>query len=133
MLCIFGNGFEHFGNKGQYHIFIDTVLCRAELSNWDFAVLGTGILRNTLAVVGAVDIHLAAAIGTIKQAREGSCSGAARKPTGRPWRSLESPARTWWSWASAPARRSPRPWALPTSSSWPGWRRKKPCARRRDF
>ena len=56
MLGILGNSFEHFGNKGQYHIFIDTVLCRAELSNWDFAVLGTGILRNTLAVVGAVDI-----------------------------------------------------------------------------
>ena len=73
MLRILGNSFEHFGNKGQYHIFIDTVLCRAELSNWDFAVLGTGILRNTLAVVGTVDIHLAAAIGTIEQAREGSC------------------------------------------------------------
>ena len=73
MLGILGNSFEHFGNKGQYHIFIDTVLCRAELSNWEFAVLGTGILRNTLAVVGTVDIHLAAAIGTIKQACEGSC------------------------------------------------------------
>ena len=73
MLRILGNGFEHFRDKGQYHIFIDTVLCRAELSNWDFAVLGTGILRNTLAVVGTVDIHLAAAIGTIKQACEGSC------------------------------------------------------------
>ena len=56
MLRILGNGFEHFGNKGQYHIFIDTVLGLAELSNWDFAVLGTGILRNTLAVVGTVDI-----------------------------------------------------------------------------
>ena len=73
MLRILGNGFQHFRDKGQYHIFIDTVLCRAELSNWDFAVLGTGILRNTLAVVGTVDIHLAAAIGTIKQACEGSC------------------------------------------------------------
>ena len=30
-------------------------------------------MRNALAVVGAVDIHLAAAIGTIEQAREGSC------------------------------------------------------------
>ena len=30
-----------------------------------------GILRDTLAVVGAVDIHLAAAIGAIKQACEG--------------------------------------------------------------
>ena len=31
------------------------------------------ILRNTLAVVGAVDIHLATAIAAIEQAREGSC------------------------------------------------------------
>ena len=30
-------------------------------------------MRNTLAVVGAVDIHLATAIGAIEQAREGSC------------------------------------------------------------
>ena len=49
-------------------------------------------MRNALAVIGAVDIHLATAIGAIEQAREGSCSGAAWKPTGRPWRSLESPA-----------------------------------------
>ena len=73
MLGILGNSFEHFGNKGQNHIFIDTVLCRAELSNWDFAVLGAGILRDTLAVVGAMDIHFTAAIGTIKQASEWSC------------------------------------------------------------
>ena len=73
MLGILGNGFQHFRDKGQYHIFIDTVLGLAELSNWDFAVLGTGILRNALAVVGTVDIHLAAAIGAIEQTREGSC------------------------------------------------------------
>ena len=30
-------------------------------------------MRNALAVVGAVDIHLATAIGAIEQAREGSC------------------------------------------------------------
>ena len=30
-------------------------------------------MRNALAVIGAVDIHLAAAIGAIEQAREGSC------------------------------------------------------------
>ena len=47
MLRILGNSFEHFGNKGQYQIFIDTVLCRAELSNWDFAVLGTGTVSYT--------------------------------------------------------------------------------------
>ena len=38
MLGIFCNGFQHFRDKVQYHIFIDTVLCRAEFSNWDFAV-----------------------------------------------------------------------------------------------
>ncbi len=66
---------------GQYHIFIDTVLCRAERSARNFGVLGTGILRNALAVVGAVDIHLAAAIGTIKQACEGSCFAPAVRVT----------------------------------------------------
>ena len=30
-------------------------------------------MRNALAVIGAADIHLAAAIGTIVQASEGSC------------------------------------------------------------
>ena len=39
MLCILGNGFEHFGDKGQYHIFIDTVLGLAERSARDFGVL----------------------------------------------------------------------------------------------
>ena len=47
----------NFGqNKGVVEVGANAVLCRAELSNWDFAVLGTGILRNTLAVVGTVDI-----------------------------------------------------------------------------
>ena len=39
ILCILGNGFEHFGNKGQYHIFIDTVLGLAERSARNFDVL----------------------------------------------------------------------------------------------
>ena len=39
----------------------------AERSNGDFAVLGASVLRGTLAVVGTVDIHLAAAIGTVDQ------------------------------------------------------------------
>ena len=30
----------------------------------NFGIIGTGILRNPLAIVGAVDIHLAATIGT---------------------------------------------------------------------
>ena len=39
MLGILGNGFEHIGDKGQYHIFIDAVLCLAERSARDFGVL----------------------------------------------------------------------------------------------
>ncbi|MFR0568820.1 hypothetical protein ACLUXI_02080 [Bifidobacterium apri] len=39
MFCIFVNGFEHFGDKRKYHIFIDTVLCLAERSDQDFGVL----------------------------------------------------------------------------------------------
>ena len=34
-----GYGSEHIGDKGQYHIFIDTVLCLAERSTRDFCVL----------------------------------------------------------------------------------------------
>ena len=71
-LCILGNGFEHIGDKGQYHIFIDTVLCLAERTARNLRVAGTGILRNALAVVGAMDVHLAAAVRAVHQARKGS-------------------------------------------------------------
>ena len=36
---LLGYGSEHIGDKGQYHIFIDTVLCLAERSARDFCVL----------------------------------------------------------------------------------------------
>ena len=39
MLCILGYGSEHIGDKGQYHIFIDTVLGLAERSTRNFGVL----------------------------------------------------------------------------------------------
>ena len=39
MLRILGNGFEQFGDKGQYHIFIDTVLGLAECPARNFCVL----------------------------------------------------------------------------------------------
>ena len=71
MSGVLGHGFEHIGNERQHNVLVDTVLCGAELSNRDFAVLRTGILRNALAVVDAVNIHLPAAIGAVKQAREG--------------------------------------------------------------
>ncbi len=38
---------------------------------WDFAVLAASILRVTLAVIDAMDIHLAAAIGAVHQAGQG--------------------------------------------------------------
>lgn len=44
----------------------------AELSDRDFTVLRAGILRDALAVVDTVDIHLTATIGAVHQAREGS-------------------------------------------------------------
>ena len=40
----------------------------AKHPNRGLAVLPTGILKNALAVVSAVDIHLAAAVGTVEQA-----------------------------------------------------------------
>ena len=39
MLGIFCNGFQHFRDKGQYHIFVDTVLGLAERSARNFGVL----------------------------------------------------------------------------------------------
>ena len=49
------------------------MLGRTELADRNLAVLGTGILGDTLSVVSAVDIHLAAAVGTVEQACKGSC------------------------------------------------------------
>lgn len=69
VLC---NGFEHIGNERQHNVLIDAVLRGAELSDRDFAVLRAGILRDALAVVDTVDVHLAAAIGAVEQARQGS-------------------------------------------------------------
>ena len=39
MIGILCNGFQHFRDKGQYHIFIDTVLGLAERSARNFGVL----------------------------------------------------------------------------------------------
>ena len=39
----------------------------AEGSYGDFAILRTGILRNTFAIVDTVDVHLAAAVGTVEK------------------------------------------------------------------
>ena len=62
---LFGNCFQKLGNQLKNHRFIDTVLGLAQYAHWDFAVLGTSVLGNSFAVVGAVNIHLAAAIGTV--------------------------------------------------------------------
>ena len=39
-------------------------------SHWRSAVQGAGMLSDTLAVVGAVDVHFAAAVGAVEQADE---------------------------------------------------------------
>ena len=62
-----GNRLEHPGNQVKYDFFIDAVLGGAERSNGDFAVLSASVLMDTLAVVGAVDIHFPPAISTIHQ------------------------------------------------------------------
>ena len=49
----------------------DAVLCAAERPAWDFGVLTASKLRVAFSVVGAVNIHLAAAVGTVHQAGQG--------------------------------------------------------------
>ena len=66
-LGIIADGLEHIRHQGQDYLFRDTMLGRTASANGDFAVLGASVLRGTLAVVGAVNIHLAAAIGTVDQ------------------------------------------------------------------
>ena len=45
--------------------------CWVGRSNGNFAVPGAGILWNALAVVGTMDVHLAAAVGAVHQAGKG--------------------------------------------------------------
>lgn len=66
-LGVIADGLEHIRHQGQDYLFRDTMLGRTASANGDFAVLGASVLRGTLAVVGAVNIHLAAAIGTVNQ------------------------------------------------------------------
>ena len=47
------------------------MLCAAERPAWDFAVLAASKLWVTLAVIDAMDIHLAAAVGAVHQAGQG--------------------------------------------------------------
>ena len=67
-LGIVSDGPEHTGNEVKHDSLIDTMLGEAKHSNSGLAVLPTGILRNALAIVGTVDVHLAAAISAIEQA-----------------------------------------------------------------
>ena len=71
-LCIFGNRLQHFGDEGQYHALIDTVLRFAKRSARNLAVLRAGVLRDALSVVDAVNIHLTAAICAVHQSCQGS-------------------------------------------------------------
>ena len=65
---ILRDGPEHIGYQGQDSLGPDAVLCAAERPAWDFGVLAASKLWVTLAVIDAMDIHLAAAVGTVHQA-----------------------------------------------------------------
>src|SRR5699024_3068653 len=68
ILGILRDGPEHIGNQGQNSFGLDTVLCRAQGADGVFPILAASVLRDALAVVCAVNIHLAAAIGAVHQA-----------------------------------------------------------------
>ena len=65
---ILRDGPEHIGYQCQDSLGPDAVLCAAERPAWNFAVLAASKLWVTLAVIDAMDIHLAAAVGTVHQA-----------------------------------------------------------------
>jgi len=62
---ILRDGPEHIGNQGQNSFGLDAVLCGAKGADRVFAILAASVLRNTLTVIGAVNIHLAAAVGAV--------------------------------------------------------------------
>ena len=68
---ILRDGPEHIGYQGQDGLGPDAVLCATERPAWDFGVLAASKLWVTLAVIDAMDIHLAAAVGTVHQAGQG--------------------------------------------------------------
>ena len=68
ILGILRDGPEHIGYQGQDSLGPDAVLCAAERPAWDFAVLAASKLWVTLAIIDTMNIHLAAAIGTVHQA-----------------------------------------------------------------
>ena len=68
---ILRDGPEHIGNQGQNSFGLDTVLCRAKGADRVFPILAASVLRDALAIVGAVNIHLASAVGAVHQAGQG--------------------------------------------------------------
>ena len=68
ILGILRDGPEHIGYQGQDGLGPDAVLRAAKRPAWNFAVLAASKLWVTLAVIDAMDIHLAAAVGAVHQA-----------------------------------------------------------------
>lgn len=71
ILGILRDGPKYIGNQGQDSFGLDMVLCGAEGADRIFPVLAASVLRDTLAVVGAVNIHFTAAVGAVHQAGQG--------------------------------------------------------------
>ena len=79
MCRLYPNRDRDIGDKRQNNLFRYTVLGFAERSHGDFAILRTSILRNSLAVVDTMDVHLAAAVGAVeKPGQRGSFTPAVR-------------------------------------------------------
>ena len=68
ILGIFHNSPKHIGNQGQHNLGFDSVLGGVERANRVLPILAAGVLWNPLAIVGAVDIHLATAVSAVHQA-----------------------------------------------------------------
>ena len=56
---------KHIGNQGQHNLGFDSVLGGAERTDRVLPILAAGVLWNPLAVIGAVDVHLATAVGAV--------------------------------------------------------------------
>ena len=81
-------GTKCIGYQGHNHVGVDTVLGGAERPARHFRILRTSILKNTFTVVGTVDIHLTAAVGTVHQ----SCEGISFAPAVRVASDIETDA-----------------------------------------
>jgi hypothetical protein len=96
---------ERIGDQIRDHFGVDTALCLALFPDRRFCILGAGVLRYALAVVGAADVHLAATGGAPSERTSRRvtappfCFGVSREPSRLPPRrfalAIQNPFRLW--------------------------------------